>query len=250
MSVVRRALRICKWVIGLAFALLVIGPGLFLTISTGVRVACPYMPDWKTVLVAICLQVAICLGFVISVMRKKIQGPIVVAMVLGAITSNAVCSAVACVLAYQEYEGTAAYRQAIGPLGGHDLNLPDPDAEVSKVEVGLLRGPQEENDPIPPLVACTNRAAIRNLLVVLRQGKKAEGHKCSSAGVICLHTETGSLEKIEFLAGHSWRHYEFRHGSGLYRVSKSTFLDALTRLGFDPQMLLSPSAEAQAAQNH
>ncbi len=243
MSKTRKALAICKWVLAMPLALLVMGPGIMVLISNVIRIALPESSDVKVIIIATCLQLAICLGVALLVVRKTISKPLLVAMALGAIISNTICSAFACILTYDEYKSRAPYRKLIGPLGGPDLLMPKPDADVNKVEIGMLRGHRTEEDTPPPLLACTNSAAIRSLLVALQHGRKIKDHKCSSEGVIYLHSRTDSLEKVEFLAGHAYRYYEYRHAQGIYRLPKKDFLAALSGLGFDIQLLSSPSPE-------
>ena len=247
MSKARKALDICKWVLAMPFALLVIGPGVMVLISNVIRIAFPDFTDLKAIIAATCLQLAICLLIALLVMRKKISKPLSVAMALAAIISNTTCSAFACVLTYNEYKRMAPSRKLIGPLGGPDLLMPNPDADVIKVEIGMLRGHRSEEDTPQTLLSCTNRAAIRGLLVALQQGRKVEGHKCSSEGVIFLRSRTNTLERVEFLKGHAYRYYEFRHAKGIYRLPKKDFLSALSGLGFDTKVLNSPSPESPNA---
>lgn len=242
-SKARKAVGLCEWVLSLPFALLVIGPGVMFLIGNVIRIAFPEFTDVKACIIAASLQLAIGLGIALLVMRKKITKPLFVAAALAAAISNTTCSAFACVLTYKEYQRTAPYRKLIGPLGGPDLLMPKPGADVAKVEIGMLRGHRTEEDTPPPLLACTNSAAIRGLLAALQQGRKVEDHKCSSEGVIFLHSGTNTLEKVEFLAGHAYRYYEYRHAHGIYRLLKKDFLAAISGLGFDIQSLSSPSPE-------
>lgn len=245
MSNVKKATALCKWVLAMPFALLVAGPGILFLFFNVIRMVFPDFMDIKVVVIATCLQFAICFWVSLLILRKKIVKPLLVAMSLAAVISNLTCSAFACLFAYNEYQRTAPYRKLIGPLGGPDLLMPKPDADVESVEIGLLRGHRTEEDAPPPLLVCTNGVAVQCLLVVLNKGRKVEDHKCSSEGVIYLHSKTGSFEKVEFLSGHSYRHYEFRHGGGIYRMSKSDFFSALSGLGFDTRSLRSPSREGQ-----
>ena len=137
MSKARKALAIFKWVLAMPFALLVMGPGVMVLISNVIRIAFPEFSDFKAIIAATCLQLAICLGIALLVMWKKISKPLLVAMTLAAIISNTICSALACIRTYNEYKRTAFYRKLIGPLGGPDLMMPKPDADVIKVEIGM-----------------------------------------------------------------------------------------------------------------
>lgn len=237
MSVLRKACGALKWFLALPFALLVMGPGLMIAFSNILRLAIPDFPDHKNIIVITVLQLAICLAVAFLIRRNVIRGPLFVAMSIAMITGSTICASFACVLTYTEYKRTAPYRKLIGPLGGPDLLIPKPDTDVNEVKIGRLYGRAVDEDNPQPLVVCTNKAAIRDLLVVLQQAKKVEEHKCSSEGVIYLRAGTNTLDKLEFLAGHAHRYYEFRHGSGIYRIPKSAFFSAITGLGYETQRL-------------
>ena len=247
MSEARKALGICKWVLAMPFALLVLGPGLMIVIANLLRLAFPELPEYTNISATIALQLVICLLIGLQIKRKKNLGPLLIAMSLAMIAGNTICSVFTGVLTYTEYKRTAFYRKLIGPLGGPDLVMPKPDADVTKVEIGMLRGDRMEEDTPQHLLVCTNSAAIRGLLVALQKGRKVEDHKCSSEGVIYLRSKTNTLEKVEFLAGHAYRYYEYRHAKGIYRLPKKDFLSALSGLGFDTQVLSSHSREGPKA---
>jgi len=80
-----------------------------------------------------------------------------------------------------------------------------------------------------------DRDKIEALAAVLRMGKPTGDHKCAGTGTLTFRMNDGSSSRIELLAGHDRRYYEFRAGSGgtygVYRVDRQPMWRATSGLG-------------------
>jgi hypothetical protein len=122
-----------------------------------------------------------------------------------------------------------------------------PTTTASSVEAIDVRLHKWESSGMPPEchqdaaeITITDPALIEQFLNVFRFAKRAEEHKCPSSGTIVIRRTDGTLEELFILAGHNEEYYEYRMGSRINKVPRSSFLEAIKALGLKQIKTMPP----------
>ena len=224
-----------RWILGLPFALIVLGPGMILVLEYSIGRLCSLgelllRSEAGVTSITLAIGAVTALIFVAIAMRcgfKKKRGPLLAAMMLAAATGSIVFTGV---FVYELHQIHA--RNDRLAIGGPDQAMLKPDTQVSEVTI-------EMHEMYRPglTVLCTNSEAIRGLLVALQETQEVQEHHCAHEGTICFRKGSNTLMEIMFLAGHNPPYYEYRHGTHIYRLPKESFLSALAGLGLDTRIL-------------
>jgi hypothetical protein len=107
---------------------------------------------------------------------------------------------------------------------------------LESLDVGDVKTIKVEFEPwgdevIPAPIESSDTEAIAELVKIVKSGQETSDHKCSSRGSIRINSDRGQFLDFWFLPGHNDDYYEFRHNQKIYRVPRTSFVDAMKRLG-------------------
>ena len=119
-----------------------------------------------------------------------------------------------------------AYWYASAPRTGARVQLPS--GTLASIDISVVDR---------PLATITNADGLATVMEMLRSGRSVETHMCKNRGIMMLHFADGQSLRVSFLPGHHFLRYEFGAAGGLFSVSRSRFMGALSEAGADIQKI-------------